>query len=244
MSVEFRIVIPARYASTRLPGKPLRLIHGKPMIQWVYESASKSQALEVVVATDDQRIFDAVEQFGGQVCFTSHQHRTGSDRILEVSGMKQWSEETIIVNLQGDEPLMPAVNLNQVAEILAGSECEMSTLYKTIDKEEALNPNQVKLVTDCDGHALYFSRSIIPFDRDGQSNSFLGHIGLYAYRAGFLSRFSQLPVCELENIEKLEQLRALWNGHQIKTALAREVPGPGVDTEDDLLFVSRLLYKS
>lgn len=243
MSVEFRVVIPARYASTRLPGKPLRPIHGKPMIQWVYEAAKQSHALEVIVATDDQRIFDAVEGFGGQVCFTSDQHQTGSDRILEVSGIKQWSDDAIIVNLQGDEPLMPAVNLNQVADILAGSDCEMSTLYKAIDKEAALNPNQVKLVTDCDGHALYFSRSMIPFDRDGQSQIFLGHIGLYAYRAGFLSRFSQLPVCEIENTEKLEQLRALWNGHRIKTALVREVPGPGIDTEEDLLFVSRLLDK-
>lgn len=243
MSVEFRVVIPARYASTRLPGKPLRPIHGKPMIQWVYEAAKQSHALEVIVATDDQRIFDAVKGFGGQVCFTSDQHQTGSDRILEVSGIKQWSDDAIIVNLQGDEPLMPAVNLNQVADILAGSDCEMSTLYKAIDKEAALNPNQVKLVTDCDGHALYFSRSMIPFDRDGQSQIFLGHIGLYAYRAGFLSRFSQLPVCEIENTEKLEQLRALWNGHRIKTALVREVPGPGIDTEEDLLFVSRLLDK-
>lgn len=243
MSVEFRVVIPARYASTRLPGKPLRPIHGKPMIQWVYEAAKQSHALEVIVATDDQRIFDAVEGFGGQVCFTSDQHQTGSDRILEVAGIKQWSDDAIIVNLQGDEPLMPAVNLNQVADILAGSDCEMSTLYKAIDKEAALNPNQVKLVTDCDGHALYFSRSMIPFDRDGQSQIFLGHIGLYAYRAGFLSRFSQLPVCEIENTEKLEQLRALWNGHRIKTALVREVPGPGIDTEEDLLFVSRLLDK-
>ena len=244
MSVEFRVVIPARYASTRLPGKPLRLIHGKPMIQWVYESASQSQALEVVVATDDQRIFDAVEAFGGQACLTSDQHQTGSDRILEVSGIKRWNEEAIIVNLQGDEPLMPAVNLNQVAEILAGSDCEMSTLYKKINKDDALNPNQVKLVIDRDGHALYFSRSIVPFDRDEQSNTYLGHVGLYAYRAGFLLRFSQLPVCELENIEKLEQLRALWNGYKIKTALAREVPGPGIDTEEDLLLVSRLLDKS
>jgi 3-deoxy-manno-octulosonate cytidylyltransferase (CMP-KDO synthetase) len=214
------------------------------MIQWVYESAKQSHALEVVVATDDQRIFDAVEGFGGQACFTSDQHQTGSDRILEVAGIKQWRDDAIIVNLQGDEPLMPAVNLNQVAEILAGSDCEMSTLYKEIDKQEALNPNQVKLVTDRDGHALYFSRSIIPFDRDGQSSTFLGHIGLYAYRAGFLSQFSQLPVCELENTEKLEQLRAIWNGHRIKTALALEVPGPGIDTQEDLLLVSGLLDKS
>ena len=214
------------------------------MIQWVYESAQQSHALEVIVATDDQSIFDVVEGFGGQACFTSDQHQTGSDRILEVAGKKQWRDDTIIVNLQGDEPLMPAVNLNQVAEILHGSDCEMSTLYKEIDEEAAHNPNQVKLVTDREGHALYFSRSIIPFNRDGQSHTCLGHIGLYAYRSGFLSRFSRLPVCELENTEKLEQLRALWNGYRIKTALAREVPGPGIDTEEDLQLVSQLLDKS
>lgn len=244
MSIEFRVVIPARYASTRLPAKPLRLIHGKPMIQWVYESAKQSHALEVIVATDDQRIFEVVEGFGGHACLTSDQHQTGSDRILEVAGKKQWHDDTIIVNLQGDEPLMPAVNLNQVAEILSSSDCEMSTLYKEIDEETALNPNQVKLVTDREGHALYFSRSAIPFNRDGQSHKFLGHIGLYAYRAGFLSRFSLQPVCELENTEKLEQLRALWNGHRIKTALVREVPGPGIDTEEDLVLVSKLLDES
>ncbi len=243
MSVEFRVVIPARYASTRLPGKPLRFIHGKPMIQWVYESATKCRALEVIVATDDKRIFDAVEGFGGHACMTSDQHQTGSDRILEVSQTNNWSEEAIIVNLQGDEPLMPADNLNQVAEILAGSDCEMSTLYKIIDKEEAFNSDQVKLVTDCHGHALYFSRSSIPFDRDGQCNRFFGHIGLYAYRSGFLSRFSRLSVCDLENTEKLEQLRALWNGYRIKTALAKELPGPGIDTEEDLRSVTDLLGK-
>ena len=238
---EFRIVIPARYASTRLPGKPLRVIHGKTMIQWVYESASESDAIEIVVATDDQRIYDTVAGFGGQVCMTSSEHQTGSDRILEVSQKNKWSSEEIIVNLQGDEPLMPSANLNQVAEILARSDGEMSTLYKNISKQEALNPNLVKLVTDCHGYALYFSRSIIPFDRDEQCNAFFGHIGIYAYRAGFLSRFSQLPVCELENAEKLEQLRALWNGYRIKTAQVMEVPGPGIDTEEDLQRVTELL---
>lgn len=243
MAVEFRIVIPARYASTRLPGKPLRLIHGKPMIQWVYESASKSRASEVIVATDDQRIFDTVKGFGGQACMTGEQHKTGSDRILEVAQKNDWHKNAIIVNLQGDEPLMPAVNLNQVAEILAGSNCDMSTLYKNINKEEAKNPNQVKLVVDSHGHALYFSRSMIPFDRDNEYAVFLGHIGLYAYRLSFLSRFSQLSVCELENTEKLEQLRALWNGYQIQTALVKQLPGPGIDTEEDLQHVSDLLYQ-
>lgn len=244
MNVEFRIVIPARYASIRLPGKPLQLIHDKPMIQWVYESATQSNATEVIVATDDQRIFDTVEGFGGRACMTSNQHQTGSDRILEVSQVKQWGDSAIVVNLQGDEPLMPAVNLSQVAENLANSDCDMSTLHKLISKEDALNPNQVKLVHDCDGRALYFSRSCIPFDRDSRCNQYFGHIGLYAYRVGFLSRFSQLPACDLENTEKLEQLRALWHGYRIHTELANESPGPGIDTEADLKRVTQLLSKS
>ena len=241
MSVDFHIVIPARYASTRLPGKPLRLIHGKPMIQWVYESATKSDAQEVIVATDDQRIFDAVQGFSGQAMMTSDQHQTGSDRILEVARQKHWDDQTIVVNLQGDEPLMPATNMTQVAHNLDRSQCEMATLHKLIDEDEARNPNQVKLVHDHQSKALYFSRSIIPFDRDGGYQGYCGHIGIYAYRVGFLSSFSQLPNCELETTEKLEQLRALWNGYRIHTELARELPGPGVDTEADLETVTQLL---
>ncbi len=244
MSVEFRIVIPARYASTRLPGKPLRLIHDKPMIQWVYESAAQSSATEVVVATDDQRIFDMVESFGGKACITSSQHTTGSDRILEVAQVKQWNDESIIVNLQGDEPMMPACNLTQVAANLSNSGYEMATLHKVINREKAIDPNLVKLIHDCNGRALYFSRSIIPFDRDNTCQRYYGHIGLYAYRVGFLSRFSQLPVSELENIEKLEQLRALWHGYRIHTELAKDLPGPGIDTEVDLERVTQLLDKS
>lgn len=243
MSVEFHIVIPARYASTRLPGKPLRLIHGKPMIQWVYESAAQGKATEVVVATDDRRIFEIVEQFGGQACMTSSEHQTGSDRILEAARIREWPDDTIIVNLQGDEPLMPTVNLTQVASNLARSDCDMATLHKQINKEQALDPNQVKLVHDCRGLALYFSRSLIPFDRDSRSEIYFGHIGLYAYRVEFLSRFSRLETCDLEGREKLEQLRALWHGFDIHTELAKEIPGPGIDTETDLEKVSRLLDK-
>jgi len=241
MPADFHIVIPARFASTRLPGKPLRLIHDKPMIQWVYETAKQSMANDVIVATDDQRIFDRVEQFGGRACMTSNAHQTGTDRILEVAQINRWDDETIVVNLQGDEPLMPASNLTQVAGNLAESECDMATLHKTIDKQRALDPNQVKLVHNNKGQALYFSRSIIPFDRDNNCEQYSGHIGLYAYRVGFLSRFNQLPVCDLENTEKLEQLRALWNGYRIHTELANELPGPGIDTEDDLELVSKLL---
>ncbi len=241
MSVDFHIVIPARYASTRLPGKPLRLIHGKPMIQWVYEAASKSDAREVIVATDDQRIFDAVREFGGQASMTSSQHQTGSDRILEVAEQRNWDDQTIVVNLQGDEPLIPAANLTQVAQNLDSSLCDMATLYKNIDEIEARNPDLVKLVHNSQGRALYFSRSIIPFDRDGGYQGYCGHIGIYAYRVSFLSSFSQLPNCELEVTEKLEQLRALWNGYRIHTELAVELPGPGVDTEEDLETVTQLM---
>ena len=241
MSADFRIVIPARYASIRLPGKPLKLIHDKPMIQWVYEAAKQSDASEVVVATDDQRIFDAVGLFGGQACMTSDRHQTGSDRILEVAQINDWDDEVIIVNLQGDEPLMPSANLTQVATNLTQSNCDMATLHKLIDREKALDPNQVKLVHNIEGQALYFSRSIIPYDRDGKNKHFLGHIGLYAYRVRFLANFNQLPTCELENTEKLEQLRALWHGYRIHTELARELPGPGIDTEDDLRQVTQML---
>ncbi len=241
MSVDFRIVIPSRYASSRLPGKPLRLIHDKPMIQWVYESAAQSIASEIVVATDDQRIFDTVQGFGGRACMTGNQHRTGTDRILEVSQINKWNDDAIIVNLQGDEPLMPAPNLAQVAENLASSKCDLATLHKQVNREAALDPDLVKLVHDCNGQALYFSRSLIPYDRDQSDQKYFGHIGIYAYRVDFLSRFSRLPACALESREKLEQLRALWHGYRIHTELSKELPGPGIDTEADLEHVTRLL---
>jgi 3-deoxy-manno-octulosonate cytidylyltransferase (CMP-KDO synthetase) len=244
MSTEFHIVIPARYASTRLPGKPLRLIHDRPMIQWVFETAMQSDASEVIVATDDQRIFDAVQGFAGKACMTASHHQTGTDRILEVAELEQWPDQTIVVNLQGDEPLMPATNMTQLARNLESSSCDMATLHKSIDKEQANDPNQVKLVHDVNGQALYFSRSSIPFDREGACQSYFGHIGIYAYRVGFLKKFSQLPVCHLEDTEKLEQLRALWNGYSIHTELARELPGPGIDTEADLAKVTKLLAQT
>jgi len=239
--VEFRIVIPARYASTRLPGKPLRAINGKPMIEWVYRAAQQAGASEIVVATDDQRIQAVVEGFGGRACMTASSHHSGTDRILEVARQLGWSDDSIVVNLQGDEPLMPAVNLSQVAGNLLGSGCAMATLHKLIDAEEARDPNQVKLVHDRRGHALYFSRSPIPYDRSGTLASYCGHIGLYAYRVGFIETFSQLPPCALELAESLEQLRALGNGYSIHTETARELPGPGIDTEADLQRVQQLM---
>ncbi|MFT5658610.1 MAG: 3-deoxy-manno-octulosonate cytidylyltransferase (CMP-KDO synthetase) [Gammaproteobacteria bacterium] len=243
MTTQFNIVIPARYASTRLDGKPLRLILNKPMIQWVYEAAVSSAAQAVVVATDDRRIADCVVDFGGDVCMTSDQHQTGSDRLVEVAQIREWGDDLTTVNLQGDEPLMPSSNMTQVASNLQRSNCDMATLYKIIDREQALDPNQVKLVHDNRGITNYFSRSLIPFDRDDESQQFFGHIGIYAYRVGFLKTFTKLASCELESREKLEQLRALWNGYTIHSELAAELPGPGVDTEQDLQKVIKILER-
>ena len=241
MSVEFRIVIPARYASTRLPGKPLRMLHGKTMIEWVCLAARKSRASDVVVATDDQRIVDVVRGFGAQACMTDSQHATGTDRILEVARTLGWSEESIVVNLQGDEPLMPASNMTQVADNLLSSGCDMATLHKPVSEDQARNPNLVKLVHDYRGRALYFSRSPIPFNRHRQVQEYFGHIGIYAYRVEFIEAFSGLPPCELETTESLEQLRALWHGYTIHSEIASAMPGPGVDTEADLLQVESML---
>ena len=241
MTTEFNIVIPARFGSTRLAGKPLRAILDKPMVQWVYEAAASSAAQTVVVATDDRRIADCVIGFGGDVCMTSDQHPTGSDRLVEVAQTRGWGDDTIVVNLQGDEPLMPAPNMTQVAANLQRSNCNIATLHKLISREQALDPNQVKLVHDSCGIAHYFSRSLIPFDNNHRCQQFFGHIGIYAYRVGFLKTFTSLPVCELESREKLEQLRALWNGYSIHTELAAELPGPGVDTEQDLQKVIKIL---
>lgn len=240
MAAEYRIVIPARYASQRLPGKPLREICGKPMIEWVYRAANRAAASEVVVATDDTRIADTVEAFGGRACLTDSAHQSGTDRILEVARQLKWDADTMIVNLQGDEPLMPAANIDQVAGNLARSDCAMATLYEPVDAEAAGNPNLVKLVHDAGGRALYFSRSPIPYDRSGNAR-YLGHIGIYAYRVGFIETFSALPPSELERAEALEQLRALANGYAVHCAAACEKPGPGIDTEEDLAAVERLI---
>ena len=239
--VDFRIVIPARYGSQRLPGKPLRLIHGKPMIEWVYRAAQQAQASEIVVATDDQRICAAVEGFAGHACMTSNSHHSGTDRILEVARRLGWSADSIVVNLQGDEPLMPAANLMQVAANLVASGCDMATLHKVIDSEHAQDPSQVKLVHDHRGHALYFSRSVIPFDHSNSLSGYFGHIGLYAYRVGFIETFSRLEPCQLELNESLEQLRALYNGYSVHSEIARELPGPGIDTEADLALAQQLM---
>ncbi len=241
MAADFKIVIPARYASVRLPGKPLRDINGKPMIEWVYLAACQADAREVVVATDDQRIADAVTGFGGHACLTDSAHRSGTDRILEVTQKLNWDVDTIVVNLQGDEPLMPSVNISQVAQLLARQDCAMATLHKPINAAAAADPNLVKLVLEKDGRALYFSRSVIPFDRSGKTDRYLGHIGIYAYRVGFIETFSALPPSDLELAESLEQLRALCNGYAIYSEPAQAAPGPGIDTEQDLAKVTEIM---
>ncbi len=241
MNEAFTVVIPARHASLRLPGKPLVEIHGRPMIQWVCEAAGRSDAERVIVATDDTRILDAVSAFGGEGRMTRSDHPSGTDRLLEVAEQLGWDDQHIVVNLQGDEPLMDARNLTQVARNLVLSGCDMATLFVDIDAAEAADPNRVKLVCDAAGRALYFSRSPIPFDRDGKGTGYLGHIGLYAYRVGFLKAFAALEPCALEQRERLEQLRALYHGYSIHAERALVTPGPGVDTAEDLERVRALL---
>ena len=243
--VEFKVVIPARYQSTRLPGKPLLDIAGKPMIQHVYERAVESQAAQIVVATDDQRIFDAVTAFGGEACMTSPEHQSGTDRLAEVVNQYHWRHSDIIVNLQGDEPEMPANLIRQVANDMATHhDAVMTTLSVAIDTfEDAIDPNVVKVVTDGEGYAQYFSRAPIPWHRNDFSDGlqapsslelFSRHIGLYAYRAGFLNEFVNWEPAPTEKIESLEQLRVLWHGRKIHISQATESPGIGIDTQADL----------
>ncbi|MGD2055180.1 MAG: 3-deoxy-manno-octulosonate cytidylyltransferase [Gammaproteobacteria bacterium] len=251
---DFKVVIPARYASTRLPGKPLRTLAGKPMLQHVYERAGESGAQEIIIATDDPRIAEAAGGFGATVCMTAEKHTSGTERLAEVVGTRGWSEDTIVVNLQGDEPLMPATLIDQVATDLAGhAAADVTTLaYPLEASENETDPHIVKVVLDREGYALYFSRAPIPWHRDPAetggglpgSNPLLHHVGLYAYRASFLLHFSALQPAPLEIFERLEQLRALWHGRKIHVGITREIPGPGVDTEADLAQVEVLLKEN
>ena len=243
----FRVVIPARYASTRLPGKPLLPIAGRPMVEHVWRRASLSGADGVLIATDDERIEAAARAFGAEVIMTSPTHPSGSDRLAEVVGRMGWSDETIVVNVQGDEPLLPPANVAQVAALLekhpgATLATLMTPLTEPADFED---PNVVKVVADHRGRALYFSRAPIPWPRDGRppAGTRLGwrHIGLYAYRVGALKGLAAMAPTGLELAEKLEQLRALECGMAIAIAEAGEVPGPGVDTPEDLARVARHL---
>jgi 3-deoxy-manno-octulosonate cytidylyltransferase (CMP-KDO synthetase) len=240
----FRVVIPARYASVRLPGKALKSIGGKPMVQWVYERACASGAADVLIATDDLLIVSAGHSFGAEVIMTAPTHASGTDRIAEVARTRGWPEGDIIVNVQGDEPFMPPVLIKQVADLLQRHPAaQIATLATGIDSvEELLNPNTVKVVTDTQGRALYFSRAPIPWHRDGAAAGLVSqqvftgarrHVGLYAYRVGALLRLAALGSTGLEKAEKLEQLRALENGFEIRVADAAERPGPDVNTPED-----------
>ncbi|MBJ6611318.1 MAG: 3-deoxy-manno-octulosonate cytidylyltransferase [Candidatus Thiothrix moscowensis] len=240
------LVIPARYGSSRLPGKPLRLLAGKPLIQHVHERALEAGFATVLVATDDERIRAVCAGFGAQVAMTASTHETGSDRLAEVVQQQGWADDTIVVNLQGDEPLTPVANLHQLARNLARfPQAGIATLATPIaDEEDFINPNIVKVVRDETGMALYFSRAPIPFQRDAGMavrDYALRHIGMYAYRAGFLKAFAGLTPTLPEQLEKLEQLRALSYGYKIHVDMAMQVPGAGVDTEEDLLKVEALL---
>lgn len=235
----FVVVIPARFASVRLPGKPLREIGGKPMIQHVYERAVESSAQDVVIATDDQRIADTCEAFGAVVCMTGDQHRSGSERIAEVCDILDWNDDRVVVNLQGDEPSMPAQLIDQCAHLLTDPAADIATLASPIASQEDFdNPNVVKAVVDDAGNALYFSRAPIPH---AGKNLALQHHGIYAYRCGVLRRLVAAKPSELELCERLEQLRALALGMRIRVATPAVRPGPGVDTEEDLLAAARAL---
>lgn len=236
------VIIPARFASTRLPGKPLLDIAGQPMIVRVVERAQASGAERVVVATDDERIERAVRAFGADVIMTRSDHPSGTDRLAEAVARLDLDDNAIVVNLQGDEPLMPPSLIREVATLLAARPgAAMATACHAItSREDFLDPNVVKVVTDDQGYALYFSRAPIPWPRDvmlGKSSSPLKafrHIGLYAYRAGFVARYAGWPACPLETTESLEQLRVLWHGEKIAVVEADEAPPAGVDTPEDL----------
>jgi len=251
----FRIVIPARFGSTRLPGKPLKDLRGRPMLQWVHEVGQASGAAEVIIATDDDRILAAAREFGARACMTSLTHQSGTDRIAEVALQAGWADDDIVVDLQGDMPMVPSSLPGQVAALLQQyPEAAIATLATRVTSvAQLLDPTIVKVVTDKSGRALYFSRAPIPWGRDSapatlvSQRSFAGarrHVGLYAHRVAALRRLSMLPPSQLEQIEKLEQLRALENGLEIRVADAVADPGPAVDTHEDLARVTILMSRA
>ena len=249
--MSFIVIIPARYASSRLPRKPLADITGKPMIQHVWEKAQQAGANRVIIATDHEEIEQVAKTFGAEVCMTSTKHNSGTERLAEVIEKMAITDDEIIVNVQGDEPLIPPVIIQQVAQNLAENQVNMATLAVKLEtKEELFNPNCVKVVTDQKGMALYFSRAAIPFARDHfadcndafvASQSYLRHIGIYAYRAKFVNQYIRWQPTVLEKLESLEQLRALWYGEKIHVELAKEAPQVGVDTLEDLERVREIL---
>ncbi len=248
--IRFHVVIPARHASTRLPGKPLLPIAGIPMVVRVAEQAAKSGARHIRVATDHQAIADVVNEFGFHACLTKESHISGTDRIAEVVEQQSWADDTIVVNVQGDEPLIPPALIRAVAEHLhCHPECAIATAAHAIHDEAAMrNPNVVKVVLDKNRNALYFSRAPIPYPRDvfavkaalPHDLHVLRHIGIYAYRAGFLRAYTQLTPCSLEHFEALEQLRALYHGYKIGVSISENAPPNGVDTEQDLQLARQL----
>lgn len=249
--MKFKVVIPARYASSRLPAKPLLDIGGKPMVVRVAEQAIKSGAEEIVVATDHIDIFNAVEQAGFKTVMTREDHVSGTDRIAEVAAHFNWADDVLVVNVQGDEPLIDPKLIAEVAANLdAHQQASISTVCHAIhDKETMLKPNVVKVVLDDLGYAMYFSRAPIPYPRDAFAQSqglpfglpVYRHVGIYAYRASFLHAYANLTPAPIEQYEALEQLRAMWHGYKISVSVANEAPATGVDTHDDLELVRKII---
>lgn len=248
---EFYVVIPARYASTRLPGKPLLDIAGRPMVVHVADRARQSGALKAIVATDDVRIMEAVHQYGHDAILTRADHVSGTDRIAEVASKEGWQDDAIVVNVQGDEPLIELSLIKEVAAALAeDSEAVMATACHRIhSKTDFINPNVVKVVLDAQGHALYFSRAPIPYPRDTFANDselpadmpVYRHIGIYAYRTKFLKHYANMQPAAIERYESLEQLRVLFHGYKIAVAISENAPATGVDTDADLAYVRSVL---
>jgi 3-deoxy-manno-octulosonate cytidylyltransferase (CMP-KDO synthetase) len=248
----FHVIIPARFSASRLPGKPLLTIGDRPLIQWVWQCARASGAASVTIATDDGRVLDSAASFGADCLMTSPQHASGTDRVAEVVRRKGFAEDDVIVNLQGDEPMMPAAAVREVAEALsARPQTDIATAVAPIRSlEEFLDPSCVKALRARDGHALYFSRAPVPWPRDevvaGRPTRFMGawrHIGIYAYRVRGLLQFSSWPPTALEEAERLEQLRALEHGMRIHLTALSEAPPAGVDTPEDLQRVRAALEK-
>jgi 3-deoxy-manno-octulosonate cytidylyltransferase (CMP-KDO synthetase) len=245
--MSFVIVIPARYASTRLPGKPLREINGVTMLEHVYRRGTESGASEVVIATDDERIALAAKAFGATTCMTSDQHQSGTERIAEVCDLLEWPDDQIVVNLQGDEPTMPAAVIDECAALLQGSTADLATLGSPIARQQDFdNPNVVKAIVDQNRNAIYFSRAAIPYARSPEHaalarNAALHHHGIYAYRCGVLRQLVAAEPSTLEVCEQLEQLRALSLGMSIRVGTPSVRPGAGVDTEEDLAEAARQL---
>ena len=246
MSADFHVIIPARYQSTRLPGKLLMELHGSTVLERVYRQVQQAQPKSVTIATDSEVIFEKATCFGAHVVMTATTHQSGTDRIAEVVANQSFGLDEIIVNVQGDEPLIDPALISQVAQSLAADSVPMATLCWPMDDEASRNnPNVVKVVRDINNHALYFSRAPIPFHREGSSrkNVMYRHIGLYAYRAAFLLEIVQWPVCELEAVEVLEQLRVLWAGYKIKVDEACVPPMQDINTAEDLVRAQRLLSR-